>query len=309
MTKVSRGLLVIPALLLGAACRPAPAPAPAPEATKEVAVPEAARIDAMAARFAPVDIAADLSTLPANEQQALAKLVEAARVMDTLFLRQVWAGNETLLLDLLKDGSPTGRARLHYFLINKGPWSRLDGNEPFVPGVPPKPAEANFYPAGATKDEVDAWMKKLPEAQRQHAAGFFTTIRRTPSGFVAVPYSLEYQGELARAAALLRDAAALTAQPTLKAFLDGARGRVRVERLLRERPGVDGARQQHRTHDRPVRGVRGRVVQRESGLRGVHRRPRRGRVAEAREVRRRAAGTSRTTCRSIRSTATRNSAA
>jgi len=34
-----------------------------------------------------------------------------------------------------------------------------------------------------------------------------------------VPYSVEYQGELARAAALLRDAAELTAEPTLKAFL------------------------------------------------------------------------------------------
>ncbi len=34
-----------------------------------------------------------------------------------------------------------------------------------------------------------------------------------------MPYSVEYQGELARAAELLRDAAALTAEPTLKAFL------------------------------------------------------------------------------------------
>ena len=119
---------------------------------------EAARIDAKAARFAPVDITVDLSALPAQEQQALARLVEAAKVMDALFLRQVWAGNEALLLDLLKDGSPAGRARLRYFLINKGPWSRLDGNEPFVPGVPPKPPEANFYPAGATKEEVEAWL-------------------------------------------------------------------------------------------------------------------------------------------------------
>jgi hypothetical protein len=218
-------LVVSTALLVGVACRPAPAPAPASEATKEVAVPEAARIDAMAARFAPVQITADLSTLPAPEQQALAKLVEAARVMDTLFLRQVWAGNETMLLDLLKDTGPVGKARLHYFLINKGPWSRLDRNEPFIPGAPPKPEEGNFYPAGATKADVDAWLKQLPEAERQRATGFFTTIRRAsgpgPGGFVAVPYSIEYQGELARAAALLREAAALTAQPTLRAFLTG----------------------------------------------------------------------------------------
>ncbi len=37
---------------------------------------------------------------------------------------------------------------------------------------------------------------------------------------MAVPYSVEYQGELALAASLLREAAGLTAQPTLKAFLN-----------------------------------------------------------------------------------------
>jgi hypothetical protein len=182
--------------------------------------PDAVRLDGMAARFAPVPIVADVSALPAAERQALGKLVEAARVIDALFLRQVWAGNEALLLSLVADESPLGRARLHYFLINKGPWSRLDKHAPFIPGVGEKPPEANFYPAGATKEEVEAWLKGLLPPEAERARGFFTTIRRGPGGdLVAVPYSLEYQGELARAAALLREAAALTAQPTLKAFL------------------------------------------------------------------------------------------
>src|SRR3989442_7167548 len=52
------------------------------------------------------------------------------------------------------------------------------------------------------------------------AAGSFTTIRRGADGrFTAVPYSLEYQGELARAAELLREAAGLTAEASLVAFL------------------------------------------------------------------------------------------
>jgi hypothetical protein len=175
----------------------------------------------MTARFAPVDLTADISALPANERQALAKLVEAAKIFDALFLRQVWDGNETLLLDLVRDSSALGRARLHYFLINKGPWSRLDHNEAFITGVPRKPAEANFYPAGATKDEVEAWIKGLSPADRTVATGFFTTIRRGADGtFMAVPYSLEYQGEIAHVTNLLRDAAALTTQPTLKRFLE-----------------------------------------------------------------------------------------
>jgi hypothetical protein len=183
--------------------------------------PDASDLKRMAARFAPVDLKADISALPPNERQALERMVEAAKMFDPLFLRQVSAGNESLLMDLVKDGSDLGQARLHYFLINKGPWSRLDHFEPFIPGVAKKPEQANFYPAGATKAEVEKWMQGLPEAERTRATGFFTTIRRDSAGkLTAVPYSLEYQGELAHAAALLREAAALTKQPTLQAFLE-----------------------------------------------------------------------------------------
>ena len=174
----------------------------------------------MAARFAPVDLSADLAGLPHNERRALALLVRAASVFDALYLRQVWAGNESMLLALLGDTSPPGRARLRYFLINRGPWSRLDANAPFVAGAPAKPPEANFYPSGATRDEVEAWMRTLSPADRASATGFFTTIRRDPDGgFITVPYAVEYQGELAQVAALCREAAALTNQPTLRAFL------------------------------------------------------------------------------------------
>jgi Peptidase family M49 len=189
------------------------------------APPDRAQLEKMTARFAPTDISADVSKLPESERQVLAKLVAASRLMDAIFLRQVWAGNEALLMKLLEDGSPEGEARLRYFLINKGPWSRLDHNRPFVSGVPEeKPAEANFYPAGATKDQVEKWLATLSAQERTKATGFFTTIRLAPPGapapFVPVPYSLEYQGELGMAARLLREAAALTTQRTLKKYLE-----------------------------------------------------------------------------------------
>ena len=128
-------------------------------------------------------------------------MIRAAQVMDALFLRQVWAGNEAMLLALQQDQSPIGRARLRYFLINKGPWSRLDHNAPFVPGAPEKPPAANYYAAGASRAEVEQWLASLPAPARTAATGFFTTIRRgATGGFIAVPYSVEYQGELALAA-------------------------------------------------------------------------------------------------------------
>lgn len=190
-------------------------------AQAEEKMPNAAQLQRMTARFAPVDIKVDVKALPENERRALAKVLQAAKVMDPLFLSQAWAGNQTLLLDLVRDTSPLGRERLHAFLVDKGPWSRLDEARPFIPGVPPKPDAGNFYPPDTTKQEMEAWMKSLPEAEHKQAVGFYTTIRRAPDGkLMSVPYSVEYQGELGEAARLLREAAALTQQPTLKAFLE-----------------------------------------------------------------------------------------
>lgn len=184
-------------------------------------LPNPEQLSSLAARFAPVEVKVDLSTLPAQEKAALAKLVEASRYVDALFMRQRFAGNNALLLQLLSDRSALGRARVDYFLLNKGPWSELDEDRAFLPGVGAKPPGGNFYPADATREQVDSWMQALPPAQKADATGFFTTIRRGADGkFIAVPYSLEYQGELMEMARLLREAAALTQQPTLKAFLE-----------------------------------------------------------------------------------------
>jgi hypothetical protein len=185
----------------------------------------ASELRTMTARFAPADIGADVGALPDNERRALARLIDAARIMDALFLRQVWSGNDALLQRLARESidDRTGAAAdtLHYFSINKGPWSRLDHNKPFVPGVPAKPESANYYPAGATKEEIQKWLDSLSGPAKAAATGFFSTIRRGPDGrFVAVPYSIEYQGELALAASHLREAAQLTTQPTLKNFLN-----------------------------------------------------------------------------------------
>ncbi|MBM0105244.1 hypothetical protein JM946_10815 [Steroidobacter sp. S1-65] len=183
-------------------------------------LPNPEQLTVMAGRFAPVEVKVDLSNLPAQERAALAKLVEASRYVDALFMRQRFAGNNALLFQLLSDESALGKARLDYFLLNKGPWSELDEDRPFLPGVATKPKGANYYPADATREQIDAWMQGLPQAQKSEATGFFTTIRRDADGnFAAVPYSLEYQGELMEMSRLLREAAALTQQPTLQAFL------------------------------------------------------------------------------------------
>ena len=212
---------VVALVLASAACATPEAPVPATaQSTPSAASGAASDLDRMIARFAPTDLTVDLSKLTPSDRTVLAKLVEASRIVDALFLRQVWSGNDAALIDLARDQTPEGRARLHYFLINKGPWSRLDHNTPFVPGAAAKPEGANFYPSDATKAEIEKWIGSLPPAERGRATGFFTVVRRSPGGgLTLVPYNLEYQNELIRMAALLREAAAAATEPTLKAFL------------------------------------------------------------------------------------------
>src|ERR1700674_931051 len=185
------------------------------------AVPHHAELIRMIARFAPAELKVDTSKLAPGDQQALAKLIEAARVVDGLFLTQRWSGNAALQASLQKDTSALGKARLHYFELNKGPWSDLDEQTAFLPGVPPKKVPgANFYPEDMTKDEFESWVKTLPAAGQERARGFFTVIRRGADKKLAmVPYSKAYAQDLARAAKLLEDAAALTPNATLKDFL------------------------------------------------------------------------------------------
>ncbi len=182
---------------------------------------ETAHIEQMIARFVPTDISADISKLSPNDRRVLAKLVEASKIIDGIFLRQVWSGNVSMLLDLSQDQSSLGRTRLHYFDINKGPWSRLDEDRPFVLGAPAKPQNAGFYPDDATKGEIEKWIASLPAADQQSAKGFFSVIKHTAGGkgFQIIPYNIEYQPELITAAKLLREAADAATEPTLKKFL------------------------------------------------------------------------------------------
>jgi hypothetical protein len=188
-------------------------------ATKKVAGdPELAK---KISRFAPTVLTANTAPLSPGDRKALGKIIEAAKLLDPLFLRQVWSGNDELHKKLQADQTAVGRQRLHYFLINDGPWSRLDSNEPFIEGVPrEKPPHANFYQNDISKDEFNAWLNGLSPAEKEKATGYFYTIRRDASGkLMSVPYSEEYREFLDPAAKLLREAAVLTTNATLKDFL------------------------------------------------------------------------------------------
>jgi hypothetical protein len=184
-------------------------------------MPDLNHLKEMSARFAPVKLKYDASTLSAGDRMALAKLVQAARILNPLFMDQLWSGNRALYAKLQQDTTPLGKELLHYFVLNKGPWSDLDDHQAFIPGVPErKPPGANFYPADMTRQEFETWTKALPPPARQQAESFFTVVRRNADKQLSlVPYNHAYASDLEKAAALLREAAALTPNPSLKKFL------------------------------------------------------------------------------------------
>lgn len=177
-------------------------------------MPDLNQLKQMSARFAPLQLKYDTSKLSAGDKKALPKLVEAARVLNWIFLDQLWGGNRALYEKLSKDTTPLGKERAHYFWLNKGPWSDLDAHKAFVPGVPErKPLGANFYPEDMSREEFEKWAT-------EDAKGFFSVIRRDASRkLTAIPYSRAYAADLTKAANLLREAAALTENASLKKFL------------------------------------------------------------------------------------------
>jgi peptidase M49-like protein len=184
-------------------------------------IPDLSQLQKMIARFAPTELRADVSKLSPGDRKALEKLIEASRVLNDIFLQQLWSGNQSLYTKLQRDTTPLGNARLDYFWLNKGPWSDLDDNTAFLPDVPPKKLPgANFYPEDMTRAEFESWVKTLSAPERERAESFFTVIRRgSGHSLHTVPYSDEYKSDLAKAARLLEEAAGLTGNATLKKFL------------------------------------------------------------------------------------------
>ena len=207
MTKMVSALLLISAAALAA---------DSPKA------PDAAELRKMAARLAPTELKVSLSGLSSADRRALADLVRAARIVNDVFLDQMWKGNRGLAARLRADGSPLGQARYHYFWLNKSPWSEIDGYTAFLPSVPAqKPPGANFYPEDMTKEEFESWYRGLSPSDKEQSSGFYTVIRRDSAKKLrVVPYSEEYKRDLGRAAKLLRSAAAETDNATLRKFLE-----------------------------------------------------------------------------------------
>ena len=163
----------------------------------------------------PTAIDVEVTSLPSSEKAALVHIIRAGRVMDALYLRQVWPGTARLIKDRENSQNPTSQAELATLNFYKGPWDA--GGKPFIAGAPAQRPIGDFYPADSTKAELDSWLKSLAAPDRAHALSPVTAIRSAQGGsFEVSPYSRYYGRELELAARELQAAATFTHEPTLK---------------------------------------------------------------------------------------------
>jgi hypothetical protein len=175
---------------------------------KSETIAEKTKIQQKVEEFVPFTLTTDLSVLTEKEKQMLPLLLKAAQIMDEIFWTQAYGNKNELFTDDLDEYTKK------FLKINYGPWERLKNNEPFIEGVGPKPAGANFYPADMTKEEFDAWNDPTK-------TNLYTLIRRDENGnLVAVPYHEAWKEEVSRASELLLQAAQLAEDAGLKNYLE-----------------------------------------------------------------------------------------
>lgn len=158
-------------------------------------------------KYALVDLTTDTTKLSAKEKQMIPLLIEIAKIMDEIFWKEAY-GNKSALLDSLKDLRYREFATLNY-----GPWDRLDGDKPFLPGIGAKSAGANYYPVGMSKEEFEKSTLKDKKGQ-------YSFVQRDVNGnLVTIPYHVFFKNEIQKASDLLKQSAALAEDPGLKKYL------------------------------------------------------------------------------------------
>lgn len=200
-------------LLATAACTTSPAEPPA-----TAAAAHGYDLAAQRAKIARIRMDPDTAFLKAEEREVVNLLIEAAEIMNPIYLRQRSVDNPTVRAEIARSAHPQKAALLDMFDLHFGPWDSLAENHPFYGGEA-MPAGAGFYPKDLTKADFDAYLNANP-GQKEALTSGYTVVKRQGDRLVAVPYSVEYRQWLEPAARLLERAAARTSNASLKKFLN-----------------------------------------------------------------------------------------
>jgi hypothetical protein len=164
-----------------------------------------------------VEMPYNSSSLTENQRQVVDKLVDACRYLDRIFWRQSDPVALELYLTLEGKKEPADINLRRFLMINGSRFDLLDENKPFV-GTSPMPPGHWLYPTELTRAEIDAFIKSH-HAAKDEIYSSYTVVRHEDRDLAAVPYNVAYRSFLEKAAADLREAAALSDDKMFAEFL------------------------------------------------------------------------------------------
>lgn len=167
-------------------------------------------------KFAEVRMKVDTAFLTDSERAVVNKLMQIGPLLDDVFLLQRNAENDAIRRRVAATGDP---AALAMFDLHFAHCDGLEDDAPFVDGLDACPVGSGFYPADMTKEEFEAHLEANPADRPAFTSGYTVIRRNADGGLYAVPYSVEYSDYLDTVVRLMREAAALSEEPTLKRFL------------------------------------------------------------------------------------------
>jgi hypothetical protein len=182
-------------------------------------------ITAQVAKFKLVSMPFSVVGLSDQERKMVYKLVEASQFLESIYWRQSDPKGLALYTRLLGCNQVMNQKIRRFLMINGSRYDLLENNKPFVGSDPFYPGRA-LYPAGITRQEIEAYVAKHPEKKAQ-IYNPYTVVKRQGGALIAVPYHIEYKPWLTGAANALREAATLSPDKAFANFL-----RLRADALL-----------------------------------------------------------------------------
>ncbi len=215
---IKKSLIAISIIVSLSGCQETPTTGQVPAKTTVSSQTTAEQLQAKLDQFVDIEMQADLSTLTETDIQVLRKIIQVANILDKVYLRQTYEDNAKVRQQILNSKDPNQDKLLSLFDLHYGQWDTLEHDKPFF-GDTVRPLGAGVYPVDLTKEEFNQWIKEHPEDEADFKSGY-TVIKRQGDKLVAIPYSQYYKKEMEQSAKLMREAAAITQDPSLKTFLN-----------------------------------------------------------------------------------------
>src|SRR6266542_2250521 len=182
-------------------------------------------IAAQLAKSEQVQMSAATAGLTPREKQLVQKLVDASRLIESIYWRQSDRAGLALYTGLAGCTSKTDKDIRRFLVINGSRYDLIAEHKAFI-GKDPYPPGRESYPKGITQKEIDDYVAAHPD-KKDSIYNPQAENKRQGSDLVAVPYHIEYSEWLVPAAKALRDGAKLSDDEAFANYL-----RLRADALL-----------------------------------------------------------------------------